>query len=392
MDRFVIMDIRESATSGNALKRQSTNIETFRNSIGINNLKYGAAYAPYIVSNFAKYLKYSQIKDVMTQAGAPLRVRDLAWDDPSPEFISAIDNYDYLDEDNTTFKTQLTGAIRSVVADSESKTLEQEFQSLNMVYKKADDAEIVPSIKNLVRLLGQTIDRMADDLVQGVSILKYPQLLADLKAKCKTTYRTLLGKVLRFNATYPSLNQVEGLFGTFAYTDLKGTMLGESQRTVVASQVTEAGDASTTIPLYPILSFTQPAHGSSGIHDTWKLQYTPATDYVGPDSFTITLPDDSEARMVYASARDGAVSANRTDLAVAKNVAIEVAALAAYDPADTTGPDHGTLEFAGGKLTYTPEAGYVGADTILYSRMAPPTRHPTSWSSTPPPRPWPPVW
>ena len=45
MDRFVILDVPES---DNAVK-------DFRNGIGMNNLKYGAAYYPYLNTTISKY-------------------------------------------------------------------------------------------------------------------------------------------------------------------------------------------------------------------------------------------------------------------------------------------------------------------------------------------------
>jgi phage tail sheath protein FI len=45
MDRFVILDVPESENA----------IEDFRNSIGMNNLRYGAAYYPYLNTTISKY-------------------------------------------------------------------------------------------------------------------------------------------------------------------------------------------------------------------------------------------------------------------------------------------------------------------------------------------------
>jgi len=56
MDRFVIMDVKHdttlSGTEGQILEKNSLN---FRDNVGINSLKYGAAYYPYLVSNFNEY-------------------------------------------------------------------------------------------------------------------------------------------------------------------------------------------------------------------------------------------------------------------------------------------------------------------------------------------------
>jgi phage tail sheath protein FI len=62
MDRFVLIDIPES---------EKSDIETFRNSIGTNNLKYGAVYYPHLQTSIGKYTPLDDEDIVLTEAAAP---------------------------------------------------------------------------------------------------------------------------------------------------------------------------------------------------------------------------------------------------------------------------------------------------------------------------------
>jgi hypothetical protein len=59
-DRVAVLDTRLEDQKG----------ASFRSKIGINNLKYGAAYAPWLRVNYAKNVKFAQVKDVIKKASA----------------------------------------------------------------------------------------------------------------------------------------------------------------------------------------------------------------------------------------------------------------------------------------------------------------------------------
>ncbi|WP_281323081.1 phage tail sheath family protein [Flavobacterium aestivum] len=62
MDRFVIMDVKYDKTKG-----LTADNADFRDAIGTNNLKYGSAYYPYLLSNFPNKFRFS---DINTAVGA----------------------------------------------------------------------------------------------------------------------------------------------------------------------------------------------------------------------------------------------------------------------------------------------------------------------------------
>lgn len=81
-DRFSVLDVRESSGDLNA------NINIFRNKIGINNLKYGGAYTPYIKAGFERDPKLNQIT-LERPATTPLDFKLI-----SGNQAAAIDYYD----------------------------------------------------------------------------------------------------------------------------------------------------------------------------------------------------------------------------------------------------------------------------------------------------------
>lgn len=71
-DRVGLFDIKENITGG-----QKTAVENFRNNIGINNLKYAAAYTPWIYASYARDVQFTAFKGTVTAASGGAAV-DLA--------------------------------------------------------------------------------------------------------------------------------------------------------------------------------------------------------------------------------------------------------------------------------------------------------------------------
>ena len=69
-DRFAILDVKE-LTHVTKSKRDWS-IEQFRDKIGTRNLKYGAAYYPYLLCNFPFNIRFSDIKWTTTAGGEDL--------------------------------------------------------------------------------------------------------------------------------------------------------------------------------------------------------------------------------------------------------------------------------------------------------------------------------
>jgi hypothetical protein len=127
---------------------------------------------------------------------------------------------------------------------------------------------------------------------------------------------------------------------------------------------------------------TQPAHGSVTLTNnlTGSFTYTPATGYVGSDSFTFYVQDaygtNSNTATESVTVNDVAATANNgsvtTTAGAAKNGTLS--ATTAYSGQTLTysvvaGPAHGSVTITNastGAFTYTPNTAYTGADSFTF--------------------------
>jgi hypothetical protein len=124
---------------------------------------------------------------------------------------------------------------------------------------------------------------------------------------------------------------------------------------------------------------TVPAHGTTSVAGD-VVTYTPTSGYYGADSFAYiaTGPGGTSAAATVAVT----VATPATPTATAKAVEVGYNAALAIDLsasiagvhtgiAIATTPTHGTAAVAGMVVTYTPTAGYYGADSFTYTAVGP---------------------
>ena len=128
---------------------------------------------------------------------------------------------------------------------------------------------------------------------------------------------------------------------------------------------------------------TGPQHGTLTLNANGSFTYTPTLGYSGPDAFTYqaqnisgTSQGTASITVIPAPPITPAPVAADDSYATAFNAALTVDASAGVLANDTgpdlaatliTGPQHGTLSLnADGSFTYTPTAGYSGADAFTY--------------------------
>jgi VCBS repeat-containing protein len=140
-----------------------------------------------------------------------------------------------------------------------------------------------------------------------------------------------------------------------------------------------------------------PAHGDLTLNADGSFTYTPAANYSGSDSFTYRAVDNLNAQSGVATVTLTVDPAN--DAPTAADDAYSTTQGAALSPSASggvlandsdidgdvltavlgTGPSHGALTLnSDGSFTYTPSAGYVGADSFTYT-----ARDPSSTDSAP---------
>lgn len=126
MDRFVVMDVKQQ------LDITSDSL-AFRDNVGINSLKYGAAYYPYLVANFSNSdFDYQSINKALP---ASKKFKDLY---PNNTNITKLDDY-LLDLAVLSAKNIDFATTSGIVSNAELKTgLEKSLNLLKVFGKSAD--------------------------------------------------------------------------------------------------------------------------------------------------------------------------------------------------------------------------------------------------------------
>jgi CshA-type fibril repeat protein len=148
------------------------------------------------------------------------------------------------------------------------------------------------------------------------------------------------------------------------------TVRAGATRTVTAADGVLANDRGTDLTA---AIDAEPLHGDVELRADGSYTYTPAGGFSGTDRFTYTATDGSGSRttgVVTVTVRPTAVDDRRTTTA-GTPVTVTSAALTANDVGigltvtGVIGADHGTATLAAdGSVTYTPEAGWSGKDSV----------------------------
>ena len=133
-DRFLICDLLPSSET---VANQTFNdrVQQFRDAIGISNLKYGAAYAPYLKSSIPKTIKY---RDIVLRRGTPSAFTPL-----TVEALNSDNNIAQLIKDLEGAKKAVNDlkALQAVgapgILTGTNKSFEQEYKTLLDAYAAA---------------------------------------------------------------------------------------------------------------------------------------------------------------------------------------------------------------------------------------------------------------
>jgi len=143
-DRFAVFDLLESKSTEGSFDWQA-GVDEFRSNIGINNLKYGAAYTPWLKSNLGITLKYRDIQGKVRRGGKTIGLDVLTDSSEVQTTLTNLENavsdadtinsdLDALKNGESTLKAQYT----TLQDDFKSDPLTSEFKALfNFIYDMA---------------------------------------------------------------------------------------------------------------------------------------------------------------------------------------------------------------------------------------------------------------
>ena len=86
-DRVSVFDLQE-----NKAPDLDTAVNNFRNNIGINGLKYGMAYAPWIYTSYPRDVDYNILKDNVTSGGSPLNLATMTSDPEANALVKGMED------------------------------------------------------------------------------------------------------------------------------------------------------------------------------------------------------------------------------------------------------------------------------------------------------------
>lgn len=178
---------------------------------------------------------------------------------------------------------------------------------------------------------------------------------------------------VNFSTPAPCL-VIPGTYKPIAYPDTTSTPSGTAKSiAVLTNDVNYYGNTNA------IQSVTTPQYGTASIVGN-NILYTPNGSYVGTDTLTYTIKDNSTNETTTTTVRINvtriAPKINHDAASTNSGTAVTIA-VGANDtdaqgqmgaPTVTTNPKNGTFTINGNSIVYTPSAGFYGKDSLIYSR------------------------
>lgn len=193
-DRVGLFDVKQNDPLG-------TN---FRNNIGINNLKYGAVYTPWLNVTLPKTIKYTDVKSVIKRAGISVSLSGLTTDTDIQSIITQVEQA-YADIENVDNKTKMLNLPNGVLSDG--------FNSLVAAFNESGGN----TDGNLQDIFDYVLDIGAqiDEFVNGSAPdkLTLPDFLADVTAAITSNFDSAFAEVVSLNL------EADADITTYAATD-----------------------------------------------------------------------------------------------------------------------------------------------------------------------------
>jgi len=179
-DRVGLFDVKQDDPLG-------TN---FRNNIGINNLKYGAVYTPWLNVTLPKTIKYTDVEAVIKRAGISVSLSGLTTDTDIQDIITQVEQA-YADSENVDAKTQALNSPNGVLSDG--------FNSLVATFNQvAGNTDVnLGNIFDYVLAIGEQIDEFVNG--SAPDKLTLPDFLADVTAAITSNFDSAFADVVALN-------------------------------------------------------------------------------------------------------------------------------------------------------------------------------------------------
>ncbi len=237
-DRFAIFDLKEQSTPTDLA---SLGVDDFRNHIGTENLKYGAAYTPYLHTSLKKTIRYRDIYQIITRAGAAINLGTLT---KNRDVQTKISDLETAIRDVKTINVAVSGFLSSFFSTStpQPTTLSEGYQVLDARFKKAsNDSERHTRYANIFDFLYRIIV-VFDDL-RFTTPVGGTNLLNTLTSLTSTAIK-LYGQLIAMDRGADSIWSSK--YNCYAKTDNTGALTSANWRGWNPSDVTTLPSPDTT--------------------------------------------------------------------------------------------------------------------------------------------------
>ncbi len=185
-DRVGVFDLFE----GDASRELDDSVEGFRKGIGINNLKYGAAYTPWLNTSYAREVGFDLFRDNVTDAGGgALILAELTSDSDTNDLVKAV---------NTALADQKAVADTVEDLESTSPSIKDRYKGLKAdINSGNNDATNTANLQPLLDFFREAASTLAewkngDAVSPSVSPLQGENLKEDLETYAESTLKPAL--------------------------------------------------------------------------------------------------------------------------------------------------------------------------------------------------------
>ena len=199
-DRVGLFDVKQNDPLG----------ASFKNNIGINNLKYGAVYSPWLKVNLPKIIRYTDVQSVIKRAGILVTLSGLTTDTDVQAMITQVEQA-YTDQKKVSEKTKVLAPSNGVLSD--------QFNSLVAAFNATNSNANLKAIFDFLASVGAQIN----DFVNGGSgdVLALPDLLADVNAAIASNFDPVFEDIVALN-----LEAVADITAAFSGSDFSALVAG----------------------------------------------------------------------------------------------------------------------------------------------------------------------
>lgn len=179
-DRVAVLDTR-LATDKTA---HTTVVGEMRDRVGINSLKYGAAYAPWLKLNYPKNVGYADLKGKLRKGGVAVTLASLTGDAAIITLIQRLDQAQADIAGLPTRRATVSGAAGTPVSDA--------YGTAVLAYQGSPDAAHLQDLFAFVYKIAPLVDGMAT----GAGAFTHPSLRADVGRAVTNTFLPALSGLI----------------------------------------------------------------------------------------------------------------------------------------------------------------------------------------------------